>query len=111
MKIFDENSIEKMEFFYFYFYFGKVSLKIEPVEITPFFYNNVFGFGEGKFPPSPLATPLGATSRCRSSVRSAHADYLTFLTSLLNLPVADKTIIGHFKRRIISQITAAERNL
>ena len=32
-------------------------LKIEPSEITPFFYNNFFGF-RGISPLSPLATPL-----------------------------------------------------
>ena len=39
----------------------KLLLKIEPSEITPFFYNNVFRF-RGDFPPSPLATPLGCTN-------------------------------------------------
>ena len=62
LKIFDENSIEKLNFFIFYFYLLYVGnfflLKIDPWEITPFFYNNFFGFGGGRFSPFPLATPL-----------------------------------------------------
>ena len=46
MKFFDENSIEKLNF---YFTLGNLLLKIEPSEMTPFFYNNFFGFRG--FPP------------------------------------------------------------
>ena len=62
LKFFDKNSLEKLNylFFYFYFFFENLLLKIELSEITPFFYNNFFGFGGGgEFPPfPPLATPL-----------------------------------------------------
>ena len=51
-KILDENSIER---FNFIFIFENLLLKIEPSEITPFFYNN-FSVS-GAFPPFPLATP------------------------------------------------------
>ena len=49
----------KIEFFIFIF-LENLLLKIEPSEITPFFFNNFFGFGGGgEFPPPfPLATPL-----------------------------------------------------
>ena len=55
LKIFDENSIEKLNSFIFW----KICLlKIEPWEITPFFFNNLFRF-RGNFPPChPLATHL-----------------------------------------------------
>ena len=54
LKISDENSIEKLTF-----YFGNLLLKIEPSEITPFFKKK-FRLGGGNFPPFPLplATPL-----------------------------------------------------
>ena len=55
LKIFDENSMEKLNFFIFIF--ENLLLKIEPLEITPFYYNNFFGFGGGIFPLSPW--PLG----------------------------------------------------
>ena len=42
LKIFDENSIEKL---HFYLFLGKLLLKIEPSEITSVFYNNFFRFG------------------------------------------------------------------
>ena len=46
-----------MEFFIFLFlffiFFENLLLKIELSEITPFFYNNFFGFGGGEFPPFP----------------------------------------------------------
>ena len=47
---------------YFYLYnfnfFANLLLKIEPSEITPFFYNILFGFGVGgKFPTSPWLRP------------------------------------------------------
>ena len=44
LKFFDENSIEKLNFLFFIF-FENLLLKIELSEITPFFYNNFFGFG------------------------------------------------------------------
>ena len=61
LKIFDENSIAKLNF---YLFLEKLLLKIEPSDITPLFYNNFFGVGGGgDFPPFPLATPLlGAIS-------------------------------------------------
>ena len=58
LKIFDENSIEKLNF-YFILFFENLLLKIEPSEITPVFYNIFSVSGGGGFPPSPLATPLG----------------------------------------------------
>ena len=33
-----------------FYFFGNLLLKIEPSEITPFFFNNFFGLGGG-FPP------------------------------------------------------------
>ena len=61
LKIFDENAIEKLNIFIFYF-FENLLLKIEPSEITPFFYNNFFRFRVGDISPlSPLATPLMLT--------------------------------------------------
>ena len=58
LKIFDENSIEKLNFYFILFlffilFFENLLLKIEPSEITPVFYNNFFGFGGGisPFPP------------------------------------------------------------
>ena len=57
LKFFDENSLEKLNFYFSFFlfiFFEKVLLKIELSEITPFFYNNFFGFGRGwGFPPFP----------------------------------------------------------
>ena len=47
-----------MNVYLFYFYFGKLSLKLEPSEITPFFYHIFFGFGGGGFSLSPIATLL-----------------------------------------------------
>ena len=52
-KIFDEISIEKL---HFYFILENLLLKIEPSEITPFFYNN-FSVSGG-FPLSPWLRPL-----------------------------------------------------
>ena len=46
----------KIEFFIFYFYFFEnllVKIKIEPSEITPFFYHNFFRFRGGGFHPFP----------------------------------------------------------
>ena len=40
-----------MEFFIFIL--ENLLLKIQPSEITPFFYNNFFVFGRGDFPPPP----------------------------------------------------------
>ena len=37
--------------FILFLFFQNFLLKIEPSEITPFFYNNFFGFGGGGFPP------------------------------------------------------------
>ena len=42
LKIFDENSIEKLNFYLFWEY---LLLKIKPSEITSFFYNNFFPVG------------------------------------------------------------------
>ena len=60
LKIFDENSIEKLKFYLFLFlilFFENLLLKIEPSEITPFFYNKFFRFRGGGFPPSPWLRP------------------------------------------------------
>ena len=59
LRIFDENAIEKLNIFIL----ENLLLKIEPSEITPFFYNNFFGFGGGvgNFPLPPgyaLGPPL-----------------------------------------------------
>ena len=58
----------KFEFF-FIFYLENLLLKIEPSEITPFFYSNFFGFGGGGFPPFlPLATRLTWSSNIGGKV-------------------------------------------
>ena len=44
-------------FFIIYYLFLNLLLKIEPSEITPFFYNNFFGLGGRGFPPSPWLRP------------------------------------------------------
>ena len=62
LKIFDENSIEKLDFNLF---LGKLLLKIEPSEITSFFYNNFSGSGWGVEPANPLLTPLFVTKEKR----------------------------------------------
>ena len=54
-EIFDENSIENL-YLYLYFILENLLLKIEPSEITPFFYN-IFSVSGG-IPLPPLATPL-----------------------------------------------------
>ena len=46
LKFLDKNSLEKMNF---YLFLEKLLLKIEPSEITSFFYNNLFNF-VGTFP-------------------------------------------------------------
>ena len=52
----DKNSIEKLNF---YRLLERLLLKIEPTEITPFFYNNFFQFrGAGTFPVFSLAAPM-----------------------------------------------------
>ena len=61
LKILDENSIEKLNFFIFIIFFENLLVKIEPSEITPFFYNNFFGC-RMDFSPFPLATPLRSTA-------------------------------------------------
>ena len=58
LETFDENCIENWIFILFLFlflFFENLLLQIEPSEITPFFYNNFFGFGG--ISPFPLATP------------------------------------------------------
>ena len=49
----------------FFIFFENFLLKIEPWEITQFFYTNFFGFGG--IPPFPLATPLGRSGTFRRS--------------------------------------------
>ena len=54
LKFFNENSLEKLNFlFLFFIFFENLLLKIELSEITPFFYNNFFGFGGGGISPFP----------------------------------------------------------
>ena len=50
LKTFDKNSIGKLNF---QRVLEKLLLKIEPSEITPFFYNNSFDFGGGDVPCVP----------------------------------------------------------
>ena len=54
LKIFDENSIEKLN----YFYFGKFVTKNSAFGNNTIFLQHFFGFGGGGFPPFPLATSL-----------------------------------------------------
>ena len=61
LKFFDENSLENLNFLFFYF-FENLLLKIGLSEITPFFYNNFFGFeGGGEFTPFPPGYALDCT--------------------------------------------------
>ena len=55
LKFFDINSLEKLNF---YLCLEKLLLKIEPSEITSFFYNNFFNFGGGGNVPPGGATAL-----------------------------------------------------
>ena len=48
LRIFDENSIEKLNF---YLFFGKFVAKNRNSEITSFSYNNFFLFGGGSLNP------------------------------------------------------------
>ena len=60
LQIFDKNSIAKL---HFYLFLEKLWLKIEPSEITTFFYNNIFNFVErGRSLCSPLAAPMAVLS-------------------------------------------------
>ena len=56
LKFFGKNSFEKLNF---YLFLEKLWLKIEPSEITSFFYNNFFNFGGGGG-TFPLFPPGGA---------------------------------------------------
>ena len=56
LKIFDKNSTEKLNF---YLFLEKFWLKIEPSEITSFFYNNFFQFLRGTFPVFPPGGAYG----------------------------------------------------
>ena len=49
-KVFDKNSLGKLNFYRF---LEKLLLKIEPSEITSFFYNNLFHFGGANVPTVP----------------------------------------------------------
>ena len=61
LKIFDEKSTENLIFLYFW---EKLLLKIEPSEITPFFYNNFFRFGGEGFEPPNHPAYATETSGC-----------------------------------------------
>ena len=54
--------LRKIEFFIFFIFifFKNLLLKIELSEITPFFYNNFFGFGGGGISPLPLGYALAS---------------------------------------------------
>ena len=69
LKFFGENSIEKLTLFifYFFYFFENLLLKVEPSEITPFFYNNFFAFW-GDFPPLPPGYALTPTMLPVSSI-------------------------------------------
>ena len=69
LKIFDENSIENLNF-YFIFILENLLVKLEPSEITPFFYSNFFRFrgGGGASPPPPMATPLPGGEKLRTHI-------------------------------------------
>ena len=67
LKIFNENSIENLNFYFififilfFILFFENLLLKIEPSEITPVFYNSFFRFRGGDFPPFPPGYALGS---------------------------------------------------
>ena len=68
-KFFDENSIEKLNFYFifyfilFYFIFRKFVTKNRAFgNNTRFLQQFFFGFGGGGFPPSPHATPLQSSN-------------------------------------------------
>ena len=54
--MFDENS--KIKYFYLRIFLGKLFLKIQPSEITSFFYNFFPVRGRGLIPRKPLRMPL-----------------------------------------------------
>ena len=58
LKIFDENSMEKLNFSIFW---ENLLLKIETSEITSLFYNNSFRFGGGGGVHTPKPPPAYAT--------------------------------------------------
>ena len=57
---FDDNSMENLNFYFtFIFILENFLRKVEPSEITPFFYNIFFGFGGGGVVPLPPGYALG----------------------------------------------------
>ena len=77
LKFFDENSIEKLHFysflFLFFISFENLLLKIELSEITPFFYNNFFGFRGGGISPLPPGYALdGGCSNMTNLLKGHH---------------------------------------
>ena len=64
-KIFDEKSIEKLNF---YFYFGKFVSKNRAIGNNTFLQQFFRFRGGGDFPLSPLATPLVAARQLLSRV-------------------------------------------
>ena len=67
LKIFDENSIGKLNFYFificnfiFILFFENLLVKLEPSETTPVFCNYFFGFGGGGISPFPPAYALAS---------------------------------------------------
>ena len=97
LKVFDKNSLEKLNF---YLFLEKLLLKIESSEKTSFFYNSFFNFGEGgTFPVFP---PAGATGYCINMPKaeqsflnpgkSIKASELDFREIVLNIQIKLQTI-------------------
>ena len=81
LKIFDENSIEKLHFYFifiFYFIFRKFVTKNRAFGNNTSFLQQFFSFGGGDFPPSPLATPL---------FRIIKGSHLTIRSSLIFIKI------------------------
>ena len=72
--IFDENSIQK---FNFYLFLERLLLKIETSEINSIFYNNFSGSGGGFKPPDP---PAYATHFLRAWTSRGRGQFLNFGT-------------------------------
>ena len=76
LKIFDENSMEKLNFYYlFIFILENLLLKLEPSEIEPLFYSNFIGFGRNFHPFPAMATPLMSAHIWKAWTWTIELDY------------------------------------
>ena len=62
---------------------GKVVVKIEPSEITPFFYSNFFDFGGGgTFRVPPLAAPMHFWLEIQNSFNTLHLNLISIAQNI-----------------------------